>query len=76
MDNEAEIIDNKKASRSPLSRMLAIIGLIIILCFVVYMLYCIVTGSPRLLASVVSTVIVSVVIYLILWVSRAYSKNS
>ena len=56
-------------------RILSLMIILIIVSLFVGIIYCIITGSKYLLPMVFTSMIVPVIIYLFVWVSKVFSKN-
>ena len=57
------------------SRIIALLSVVLILGLFGGVIYCIVTGSEHLMAMMFTAIIVPLVIYLLLWLKKVFSKT-
>ncbi len=60
--------------RGKAARILAIIGLLIMLGLIVWLVVCLITDSPRTVAVLFVVILYPVILYLFFWIKKVFSK--
>lgn len=77
-DNKEEIRsddDMREKGRGVIRKVLSIISLIIIAMLFIIMLFCIITGSEYIIHSIILFIIVTMILYFLLWLHRIYDDR-